>query len=83
MLAFKREPGLSMIKSFRVPFNQGEIDAVVLGVATGALLTRTRLDVVMRMKPAAGGNASRNFRVAFYALERSFAPELVATGAVA
>ena len=39
VLAFERVTGLAVVKSFDIPLDQGEVHAVVVGVATGALLT--------------------------------------------
>jgi hypothetical protein len=38
MLSLENVPGLFVIKGFDVPFDQGKILTVVLGMATGALL---------------------------------------------
>lgn len=82
MLAFQHITGQLVIETFRVPFNQRKIFPVVVGVATRALLARSRLDVVGRMQPFVRGDAVGNFRMTFQALECSFASELMAGGAI-
>lgn len=83
VLALENVSGVLVIEGLRVPFNQWEVAAVMLRVATGTFLVGTRCNVIRRVKAAPGGNAGGDLGVAFEALERSFtAATLVAVGAV-
>lgn len=49
VFALEQVAGQLVIEGLGVPFNQGEIFAVVVGVTTGAVLARARLDVIARV----------------------------------
>ena len=82
VLALENVSGFVMIEGFCIPFNEGEILAVVFRVAAGALLTGPGRDVVGGMKPVMSIQAVGDFSVAFEALESSLAAEFVTTRAV-
>jgi len=82
VLALENVSGFVMIEGFCIPFNEGEIFAVVFRVAAGALLTGPGRDVVGGMKPVMSIQAVGDFSVAFEALESSLAAEFVTTRAV-
>src|SRR5579859_2787043 len=82
VLAFQWKPGLRMIEGFRVPLNQRKILAVVVGVAGGAALTRSRLNVVGGVKSLMRRHARCDFRMALQTLEHALAPEGVASRAI-
>lgn len=62
-----------MVEGFDVPFDQGEILAVMFRVAARALLARTRLDVVGGMQVFALGEARSNLTMAVQAFEGGLA----------
>lgn len=82
VLALENVSGFVMIKSFRVPLNEGEIFAVVFGVTAGALLTGSGRDVIGGMKPVVGVQAVGDFGVALEAFESSLTAELVTASTV-
>lgn len=82
VLAFQLESGEGMVEGFRVPLDQGKILTVVIRVARGAALARSRLNVVRRVQPFVRCDARCNLRVALEALEYALAPESVASCAV-
>lgn len=82
VLSFQQITGLFVIESLCVPLDQREILAIVLGVAAGAFLARSRRNVVSGVQSPMRRNACAYLRVATDALQCSLAAELVATGAV-
>ncbi len=72
MLALKFVAGLRVVEGFNIPFSQGEIFTVVLGMATRALQTCTRFNVVGSVKAFSRNDAPRNFSVAGETLEGGF-----------
>ena len=69
VLAFESPAGLPVIETFKVPFCQREVFAVVLGVAGNAFHARSRLEVVGSVQAFSRPDAPRNFRMAIQALE--------------
>lgn len=82
VLAFQDIPGLFVVKGFCIPFDQGEICAVVLRVTAGALLAGAGRDVIRRVQPLVSLKTAGDLGVAFHALEGRLAAKLVTTGAV-
>ncbi len=70
MLALKNVSRPLVIKSFDVPLDQWEIFAVVIGVATDALLAGARLGCVRRMQPFMCIHTRSNLCMAFHTAER-------------
>lgn len=64
MLAFQCESGLRVIEAFRVPLNQRKILPVVIGVAGGASLARSGLNVVGGVQSLMRRHARCDFCVA-------------------
>ena len=77
MLPFENVSGLLVIEGLQIPFDQGKIAAVVLGVATRAFLIRGRLRAVTRVQPFARRDSACNLRMAIKTFKNCFAPELV------
>ncbi len=83
MFPLEREPSFLVIESPWIPFHNGKIEAVMLRVATCALLAGARPNVIGRMQAALGREAGCNFSMAVQAFEHRFAAtHLVAVGAV-
>ncbi len=82
VLAFQRVSGFFVIERLGVPLDQREIFAIVLGVTSSALLTRSWRDVVGRMQAPVRRQTTGNFCMALETLQRSLAAELMATSAV-
>jgi hypothetical protein len=84
MLAFKSVAGLFVVKGLDVPFNEGEIFSIVIGMAARAFLARFRLEVEGRMQAAMGADSRAYFRMTICTTE-SWAAEgkLVARSAIA
>ena len=71
-----------MIEGLDVPLDQREIVAIVIGVATGALLAGAGRNVIGRVKPFVSRNAAADFGVTFHAFEGCLAAKLVTARAV-
>lgn len=82
MLTFQQVPGFFVIERLRVPLDEREILAIVFGVASRALLTRTGWNVIGRVQTAVRGKPSCDFRMTLETLQRSLPAELMATGAI-
>ncbi len=82
VLALQQVAGLLVVKCFDVPLDQGEIFAVVFGVAAGALLAGPRRQAISRVQSLAGIQPRGDLGVAVQTFERSLSPKLVATGTV-
>ena len=82
VLAFEHIAGFFMIERLGIPLDEGEIGAVVFGVAARALLAGAGRDVVAGMQPLVSLEAAGDFRVALQALEGRLAAELVTVHAV-
>jgi len=82
VFAFEHVSRFAVVESFDVPLDQGEIVAVVLGVAAGAFLAGAGGNLVSGVKPAMSIQAIRDFRVALETLQRGLTAELMTTGAV-
>ncbi len=82
MLSFQEITGLFVIECLRVPLDQREIFAIVLGVAAGAFLAGSGRNVVGGVQPPARGDAGANLRVATHAFQCSLSAKLMATGTV-
>ena len=82
VLALEQISGFLVVEGLGVPFDKGEVFAVVVGVATGALLAGSRRNVVGRVKPLASRNAAADFGVAIHAFQGCLSAKLVTTGAV-
>lgn len=82
VLAFKQVSGFLVVESLGVPLDKGEVFAIVFGVATGALLTGSRRNVIGRVEPLTSRNAVGDFGVTFHAFEGRLAAKLVTAGAV-
>jgi len=82
VLALKQVSGFLVVEGLGVPFNKREVFAVVIGVATGALLAGAGGDVIGRVKAFVGRNAAADFGVAIDAFEGCLAAKLVATRTV-
>ena len=82
VLALKQISGFLVVESLGVPFNKREVFAVVLRVATGALLAGAGGDVIGRVKAFVGRNAAADFGVAIHAFKGCLAAKFVATRAI-
>lgn len=82
MFAFERVSSLLVIEGLDVPLDQRKICAVMFGMAAGALLTRTWLDVVGRMQSLFCRNAGPDLTMALQTFQRALASELVTACAV-
>lgn len=83
VLALERISGLAVIKFLRLPFDEREIQTVVLRVTASAFFTRTTLEVVRRMQATLGNYSRGDFVMAVQAAKCGFATaELVAGGAL-
>lgn len=82
VLALKQVSGFFMVESLGVPLDKGEILAVVIGVAAGALLAGADWDVVGCVKPLVSRNAAADFGVAINAFEGCLTAKLVTTRTV-
>ena len=70
-----------MIEGFDVPFDNGEIDPIVVGVALDALLAGAGAQTVGKMQSLMGIEAASDLGVTLEALEGSLSPrELVTIG---
>lgn len=82
VFTFQQVSSFFVIERLRIPLDERKIFAIMLGVTSGALLTRSRWDVVGRVQAAVRRQPSGDFRMAFKALQRSLSTELVAAGAI-
>jgi len=82
VLALQRVSGFLVIKSLDVPLDQRKIDAVVLGVAAGALLAGAGRNVIGGVQSCMSREPDSNFGMTLQALQLSLAAELMALGAV-
>ena len=82
VLALKKISSFLVVKSFGVPLDEGEVFAIVIGVATGALLAGAGRNVIGRVKPFVSRNAAADFGVTFHAFEGCLAAKLVTARAV-
>ena len=82
VLAFQDVPGFFVVKGLCIPLDQGEIFAIVLGVAPGALLAGAGRDVVGRMQTLVSLKAAGNLGVAFQTFQGCLAAEFMTTGAI-
>ena len=82
VLAFQLESGEGMVEGFRVPLNQGEIFAVVVGVASRTSLARSWLGAVRRVQALVRGDARGDLGMAVQTLEYALASESVAGRAI-
>ena len=83
MLPFQRVPGVFVIEGFRIPLDEREVFAIVLGVAASTLLARTGRDIVCRMQTSSRRNSYRDLGVTVQALQsRLSAAKFVTTDAV-
>ena len=79
VFSFQHVARLFMIEGLGVPLEDGEIYAIVVGVALGALLAGAGGETVGKMQTLVSGEATCDLGVAFQAFERSFsARQLVA-----
>ena len=77
VLALKQISGFFVVEGLDIPLDEGEVLAVVIGVAASALLAGTGRYVVGRVKTLVRGNAAADFGVAFHAFEGCLAAKLV------
>lgn len=83
VFALQRVTRLLVIEGSWIPFDQGKVFAVMVGVAANALLARSRLEVIGRVQAFLGRQAGGNLAVAIEAAERSFAgSDLMAASAI-
>ena len=82
VFTFQQVSSFFVIERFRIPLDEREILAIVFGVTSRALLTRSWRDVVGRMQAAVRRQTTGNFCMALKTLQRSLASELVAAGAI-
>ena len=83
VFSFEFPVGLRVIEMLEVPFCQGEVFAIVLGVAGNTFQTRARLEVVGSVQTFSHLDAPGNFGMAIQALESGFSGrEFMAGGAV-
>lgn len=82
VFTFERISGLFVIETLDLPLDQRKIFAVMLGMTAGALLARTRGDVIRRVQSFMCVEPVTDFVVAIEALQRSLTTKLVATGAL-
>jgi len=54
VLALEQITGFLVVERLWIPLNERKIFAIVFGVAAGALLARSRRDVICRMQSLAG-----------------------------
>jgi len=77
VLALKQISGFFVVEGLDIPLDEGEILAVVIGVAAGAFTAGADGYVVGRVKTLVGRNAAAYFGVAFDAFEGCLAAKLV------
>ena len=83
VLAFEYVSRLLVVESLGIPFDDGEVLAVVLRVAAHALLARSRSDLIGSVQPLSIGQASGDLGVAIQAFEVGLTrTQLMASGAV-
>jgi len=82
VLAFKHIAGFAVVKRLGIPFDQGKILAIVVGVTAGAFLAGTGGNAVGRVKSPVGDEAAGDLRVAFQAFESGLAAKFMAGGTV-
>lgn len=82
VFSFQQVPSFFVIERLRVPLDEREIFAIVLGVASRALLTRTGWNVIGRVQTAVRGKPSSDFRMTLETLQCSLPAKLMATGAI-
>lgn len=76
---FQRVPRLLVIKSVRIPFDDGEIFAVMIGVALHAALARTLFQAICGVQTLVSIESRSDFRVAFQAPERGLSRRKLVT----
>ena len=69
MLAFERVSRLFVVERFRIPLDEREVLAVVLGVAAAAVLARSRRKMIGGVQALAFRQALGDFSVAIQAFE--------------
>jgi len=82
VFAFENVSRFLVVKGLGVPFDEREIHPIVLGVAAGALLTRSWRNVVGCVQSLVSRDAGSDLGVALQAFQRGLAAKLVTTGAV-
>ncbi len=82
VLTFQQVSSFFVIERLGIPFDQRKILAIVLGVTSRALLTRSWGDVVGRMQAPVRRKPPGNFCMALETLQRSLPAKLVATGTI-
>lgn len=73
---------LLVIERFGVPLDKGKIFAVMIRVATRALLAGPRLDIIGSVQASVGRYSAGNLRMAVHAPERGCSAQFVTGGAV-
>ena len=82
MFPFENVAGQVVVKGLGIPFDQGKIFTVMLGVAFGTGIVVALGQFVSGMQTLARAEAARDFRVTAKTLERGGGTEPVAVGAV-
>jgi len=83
VLSFKHVAGLFMVEILRVPFDYGEVETVVIGVALGAFLAGTGPDAIREMQAPVSREPGSDLGMAVETLEGGLAStELVTSGTV-
>ncbi len=83
VLPFQKIAGELVIERLRVPLDQREILAVVVGVAAGTFLARSRGEAVSGMQTFVSSDSRRDLRMTIEAAKFGLASgDLVATGAI-
>lgn len=80
VLSFQNVTSQFVIEGLGVPLDEREVFAIVIGMATRALLTGTGFDVVGGMQALMGVDAGTNLRMAVEALESGFSRRQPMTG---
>lgn len=83
MFAFENVSSLLVVEGLRIPLDKREVFAIVVGVATDALLARAGFQVIGSVEPFSGRNAGGDFPVAIETTKGRFpSRQLVAPGTV-
>lgn len=83
VLSVQQVAGLLMVEILRVPLDDGEIQAVVIGVALGAFLAGTGADAIRRMQAVVSRETRSNLGMAVETPEGGLAStQFVTCGAV-
>ena len=82
VFSLKQVSGFLVVEGLDVPLDQGEVFAVVLGVAAGALLARSGREIVGCVQPLMGRKPRCDLGVTLQTLKSSLPSKLVTARAV-